>query len=448
MMLRTSITASVFLIGAAVSTSATAADWPGFRGPNRDGLSPETGLLKKWPQGGPKELWAAKNLGLGFGTPSVAGGVIYGIGLRDGKDGVWALKEADGSELWFSPFATEPKDVLTNTNGPASTPTFHNGKLYTVGNDGTLSCLSAKDGKEIWSKNYAKDFGGAVGGKSGVAWGYSESVFVDGDKIICIPGAKGAAVAALNADTGKTIWMADAGAIGNPGGKGFPGQGYSSPIKATIGGVPQYLALLGSGSGLVGVSADSGKVLWQYKGPAATGGVAQIPIPIVKDDRVWVSCSYSGGAALLQIVPKGDGTFDVKELKTYKKPELNNHHGGMVLVDGYIYFGHDQNGGSPVCVDFKTGEIKWGPEKPPSGGQKSAAVLYADGRLYFRYENGVLVLIEPSPEELKVVSSFKLPMPDQKSYPQSWPHPVIVNGKLYIRDQTVLHCYDLQAASK
>src|SRR6202012_902439 len=151
------------------------------------------------------------------------------------------------------------------------------------------------------------------------------------------------------------------------------------------------------------------------------------------------------GSALLQIVPKGPGAFEVKELKTYKKPDLNNHHGGMVLVDGNIYFGHDQNGGSPVCVDFKTGEIRWGPEKPPAGGQKSAAVLYADGRLYFRYENGVLALIEANPEELKVTSSFKLPAADQRSFPQSWPHPVIVNGKLYIRDQTVLHCYDVKA---
>ena len=354
-----------------------------------------------------------------------------------------ALKQADGSELWFTPFADKAGDVLTQTNGPASTPTVHNSKLYTVSADGTLSCLNAKDGKQVWSKNYQKDFGGAPGGKAGVAWGYSDSVLADGDKIICIPGAKGAAVAALKADTGETVWKTDAGAIGSAEKKGFAGQGYSSPIKSTIGGVPQYIALLGSGSGIVGVSADSGEVLWQYKGTAATGGVAQIPIPIVKDDKVWVSCSYAGGSALIQIVKGTSGDFEVKELKAYKKPELNNHHGGMVLVGEYIYFGHDQNGGSPVCVDFKTGEIKWGPDKSPAGGQKSAAVLYADGRLYFRYENGVMVLIEPSPEELKVVSSFKLPAADQKSYPQSWPHPVIVDGKLYIRDQTVMYCYDV-----
>lgn len=428
------------------STLALAADWPSFRGPNRDGVSAETGLLTTWPEGGPKQLWTAKNLGLGWGTPSIADGVIYGVGSRDGQDGVWALKEADGSELWFRPFATSPSGRFPQGNGPASTPTVHNNKLYTVSADGTVSCLDAKDGKEIWSKSYVKDFGGAVSNTNGVAWGYSDSVLADGDKVICTPAAKGAVLVALNAETGETLWKADAGAIGAPNSRGFSsGQGYSSPVKATIGGVPQYLILSGNGAGLVGVHAETGKVLWQYKGNAATGGTAQIPMPVVKDDRVWVSCSYNGGAALLQIMTKGKDGFEVKEVKTYRNRELNNHHGGMVLVGDHIYFGHDRNGGSPVCVDFKTGEITWGPEKSPAGGLRSAAVLFADGRLYFRYENGVMVLIDPDPKELKVVSSFKLPTADQRSHPQSWPHPVVVNGKLYIRDQTVMYCYDVQA---
>ena len=435
MTLRIPFLVSAFLVGAA---TVTAADWSGFRGPNRDGVSPETGLLKSWPKDGPKVVWTAKNLGLGWGTPSIADGVIYGVGTREGKDGVWALKEADGKELWFTPFADPAVGLLSQTNGPASTPTIHKGKAYTVSANGTVSCIDAKTGKAAWSKNYGKDFGGVPGGKGGVVWGYSDSVLADGDKIICTPGAKGAAVVALNADTGAVIWKADAGEIGG-------GNGYSSPLKATFGTTPAYVAELGSKSGLVAVHANTGKLLWQYKGTPATGGVAQIPIPIVKGDKVWVSTSYGGGAALLQIVPKGKDAFEVKELKAYKKPDLNNHHGGMVLVGDYIYFGHDQNGGNPVCVEFNTGEIKWGPEKPPAGGARSAAVLAADGRLYFRYENRKLVLIDPSPDELKVVSSFELPAADQKSHSQSWPHPVIVNGKMYIRDQTQMYCYDVKA---
>ncbi|QJW99112.1 PQQ-binding-like beta-propeller repeat protein [Frigoriglobus tundricola] len=430
MTLRVPFLACVFLAAA----TATAADWPGFRGPNRDGISTETGLLKKWPEGGPPKLWTAKDLGLGWGTPSVAGGKIFGIGTRDGKDGVWALKEGDGKELWFTPFADPAKGLAPQTNGPASTPTVHDGKVYAVSANGTLSCLSADTGKLVWKKNYVDEFDGKV-----PTWAYTDSVLVDGDKVICTPcGTKGAVVA-LSAANGDEVWKTEVNPIGG-------GYGYSSPIKATIGGVPMYIALLGQKSGIVGVEAATGKLLWQYKGTPAAGGVAQIPIPIVKGDHVWVSTSYGGGAALLQIVPKGK-EFEVKEVKAYKKPELNNHHGGMVLVGDYVYFGHDQNQGYPVCVEFKTGEIVWGPEKKEvAGGKGSAAVLYADGRLYYRYQNGVLVLIEPSPEGLKVVSSFKLPAADVTKYPQSWPHPVIANGKLYIRDQNVMYSYDLRAA--
>lgn len=413
-------------------TFATAADWPGFRGPNRDGLSPETGLLKEWPKDGPKQAWTAKNLGLGFGTPSVADGKIFGTGTRDGKDGVWALKEADGSELWFTPFAEAVK-VRNQANGPGGTPTYHDGKVYAVSLGGTLVCLDAKTGKEQWKKSYVTDFGGKV-----PAWGYNDSPLIDGDKLICAPCGGKAAVVALKLKDGEVVWKTDAGTIGD-------GAGYSSPIKATFNKVPMYVVLLGNQSGVVGVSAETGKVLWQYKGAAATGSTAQIPIPIVKDDKVWVSCSYGGGAALLQIVPKGTDGFEAKELKAYKKPELNNHHGGMLLVGDHVYFGHNQNDGNPVCVELKTGEIKWGPEKNPAGGSGSAAVLHADGRLYFRYQSGTIVLIEPNPKELKVVSSFKLPPADQRSNPQSWPHPVIVNGKLLVRDQTVMYCYDIKA---
>jgi outer membrane protein assembly factor BamB len=435
MTLRVPLLACAFLIAA----TATAADWPVFRGPNRDGICAETGLLKQWPQDGPPRLWTATNLGTGWGSVAVVGGKIYGVGHRDGKDGVWALNETNGEELWFTPFADPTDDHGPQTNGPASTPTVHNGKVYTVTFNGTLGCLDADKGKLLWTKSYVTGFGSDTATNKGVKWGYSESVLADGNKIICAPGAKGAAVVALKADTGATVWKADVGEVGG-------GHGYSSPVKATFGGVPAYVAELGNKSGLVAVSADTGKKLWQYKGTAATGGVAQNPMPVIKGDLVWVSTSYNGGSALLQIVSKGKTDFEVKELKTYKKPELNNHHGGMILVGDYLYFGHNQNEGFPVCVEFKTGKIKWGPEKPEAGGLKSAAILYADGRLYFRYENGVMVLIEPSPDELKVVSSFKLPTPDVKSFPQSWPHPVIANGKLYIRDQNVLHCYNVKAA--
>jgi outer membrane protein assembly factor BamB len=408
--------------------AATAADWPDFHGPNRDGVSAETGLLREWPKGGPPKVWAAKGLGFGFGTPSVGGGKVFGMGTLGGKDGVWALKEADGSEAWFTTF-DDPRKTNQN-NGPSGTPTYHDGKVYAVSSNGKLVCLDAQSGKKVWGADYVADFGGKV-----PSWGYTESPLVDGDKLICAPGAAKSTVVALNKDTGKPIWKADLGPVGG-------GNGYSSPVKATVADVPMYVVLLGDRAGLVGLHAETGKLLWQYTGRPAAGGTAQIPLPIIKGDRVWVSTSYSGGSALLQLAPAGADKFSVKELKSYKKPELNNHHGGMVLVGDYVYFGHDQKQGKPVCVDFKTGDIKWGPEPYPAGAAGSAAVLYADGRLYFRYENGLMVLIDPSPDGLKVVSSFKLPEPSGK---EGWPHPVIANGRLYIRDQDKLHCFNVKA---
>ncbi|MCE9561361.1 MAG: PQQ-binding-like beta-propeller repeat protein [Planctomycetes bacterium] len=421
--------------GLLFASTAIAEDWPQWRGPDRTGISKETGLLKSWPKDGPTLVWTAKNLGNGWGTPSVADGKIFGIGTREGKDGVWALKETDGSELWFTPFADPPaaKSVGGQTNGPGSTPTYSKGKVYAVSHNGTVVALDATNGKKSWTKSYISDFGGSL-----PRWGFNDSVLIDEDKVICAPGGPKAALAALKADTGATIWTTDAGDVSG-------GQGYSSPIKATIGNVPMYIILTGAKGGIMGVNAKTGKMLWKYNNTPAAGGVAQIPTPLVMGDLVWVSCSYGGGSALIQITSSGKDKFDVKEIKAYKKPELNNHHCGMVQVGDYIYFGHDQNKGFPVCVEFKTGAIKWGPEKNPAGADGSAAVVFADGRLYFRYQNGMLVLIEPSPDELKVVSSFKLPAPSEKGYPQSWPHPVVANGKLYIRDQNAMYCYNVKA---
>lgn len=423
---------SPLLAALVVFTSVAAADdWPTFRGPNRDGVCRETGLLRQWPADGPPKVWTVKGLGLGFGTPIVAEGKIFGMGTVGNKEVVWALKESDGSLLWSQPI-DDPRPKTNQNNGPSGSPTYDSGRIYSVSSKGKLVCLDARDGKLIWKKDYLADFGA----RGIPAWAFTDTPLVDGDKVVCVPTAAEAAVAALKKDTGEVIWKTEIkGGVGG-------GAGYSSVVKATLAGTPMYVVLLGDRAGVVGIDPDTGKLLWQYTGKPATGGVAQIPMPVVYKDRVWVSCSYSGGSALLQIVPDGPGRFTVKELKKYAKPELNNHHGGMVRVGDYVYFGHEQNNGNPVCVDLNTGEIKWGPEKNPAGGAGSAAVLYADGRLYFRYQNHVLVLIEPSPESLKVVSSFRLPEP---SYLQSWPHPVIANGRLYIRDQDKLHCFNVKA---
>ena len=421
-------------------------DWPQWRGQNRDGKSPETGLLKSWPKDGPAKLWTAKNLGLGFGNPSVAASKIFGMGTREGKDGVWALNEADGKELWFTPI-----DATRNANpnvGSGSTPAYADGKVYAVSNNnGVVAKLDAATGEIEWKKSYKDDFGAGTG-----AWGFNDSVLVDGDVVICTPSGSKGAIAALKTASGEVAWATQLGKV-NTGGGPEGGAGYCSPIKATIAGVTMYIVILDRPNGIVGVNVKTGAKIWSYT-KTALGGTAQIPTPIVVDDKVWFSTAYdekvaTAGAALLQLVPDGKDKFTVKEIRTYKKPELTNHHGGMILVDGYVYLGHGQNNGIPACVDMKTGELMWKADKYPAGAGASAAYSYGDGMLYIRYQNRLMTLVKPSPreEDNKIVSSFMLPEPNDKRYSQSWPHPVIANGKLYIRDQNVLYCYNVKAST-
>ena len=417
------------LLAAPPDSASAATDWPQFRGPARDGVSAERGLLTSWPTEGPKRLWTATALGGGYSTVSVVGGVIYGTGLKpDGQEHLFARATADGHELWSTPIAEKQK--VGYGEGPRSTPTFADGRVYAVSMGGTLACLNAADGKPVWSKNYVKDFGGSV-----QAWGYSESVLVDDGKVICTPCSKAAAMLALDAKTGATVWTAT---VKDAGGAG----GYASAVKATVGGVPMYINLLGKSGGVTAVHAKTGKVLWQYS--RIMNGTANIPSVLVQGDLVFASTGYGdGGAALLKMAVAGDGVT-AKEVKYYKAGELQNHHGGMVVVGGTIYFGHGHNQGYPAAVDFATGDILWKESKPMLGGQGSAAAVAADGMVVLRYQNGVVAMFKANPKEFEAVSSFKIPEPSKQP---SWPHPSIANGKLYLRDQDKLHCFELKAGN-
>ena len=402
-------------------------DWPQWRGPNRDDVSAETGLLQKWPDGGPKKVWTVSGLGGGYSTPSVAAGKIFGMGKIDADEHIWALNEADGSPAWSVSIGTAAK--VGYGEGGRSTPTYANEKVYTVSMSGDLVCVNAKDGSPVWKKSYTKDFGGKV-----QSWGFSESVLVDGDAVIATPGSAAAAIVKFKADTGETIWQAP---VKDPGGA----NGYSSPVKATVDGVPMYINLLGKSGGVVGVHADSGKLLWQYK--HVMNGTANIPTVVVKDNFVFCSTGYGdGGAALIKLTKSGD-VFAVDELKYHPAKTLQNHHGGMVLVGDYVYLGRGHGRGLPTCVDFKTGNVVWAEDEAAGKGNGSGCVTYADGMLYFRYENGVMALVKASPKGFELEGRFDIP---EKSGKASWPHPVVANGKLYVRDQDKLHCFDVKAA--
>ena len=263
-------------------------------------------------------------------------------------------------------------------------------------------------------------------------WGYSESPLIDGDRLLCTPGAKDAMIVALDKKTGKTIWQGKTPS--DLGERGKDGAGYSGIVVSHGAGVKQYVQL--TGRGVLSFRADDGKFLWNYN-PVANG-TANIPTPIASGDHIFCSTGYGTGSALLKLSKSGSSGVKAKEVYFLDDKTLQNHHGGMVLVNGKIYTGHKHNNGFPICVDLKSGEVEWGgDERGP--GRGSAAVTYADGHLIFRYENGTLALIEATPKKYNLVASFDPAHQEGKS----WAHPVVANGRLYLREQDKLMCYNL-----
>lgn len=402
------------MLSLALISSLQAGDWPQWRGPNRDGKSTDTGLLKEWPEGGPKQAWKATGLGGGYSTPSVSNGRIFGSGYRGNDEYVWALDAGTGKEIWSTKTGPAEKNV-GYPEGPRSTPTIDGNSLYTLSAGGQLVCLDASNGKEQWHKDLKKDFGGRM--MSG--WGFSESPLVDGDKVVCTPGSLKGTVLALNKKTGETIWQS----------QDFTDKSaYSSLMIANFGGVRQYVQI--TDAHVVGISAEDGKLLWQAD---RRGRTAVIPTPIVTEDHVYVTSGYNVGCNLFKISKDGSA-FKAEEV--YANQNMVNHHGGVILVGNHVY-GHSDKGGW-TCQDLKSGDVEW-----TNTGVGKGSISFADGFFYIRSEGskGTVALIEASPKGYKEHGRFDQPDRTKK---QSWPHPVIANGKLYLRDQDNLFCYDLK----
>ncbi len=394
--------------------------WPQWRGPNRDGISRETGLLDSWPSEGPPVAWKASGLGKGYSSVAVTGNRIYTMGKFGDETRLVALSTDGGSVLWTTP--------VGGGKEPNCSPTVDGDLVFGISHGGDLLCANAETGREVWRKNFEQDFGG----KMMSMWGFSESPTVDGDRLIVTPGAQRAMMAALDKRTGNVIWQA--AMPSNVGSAGQDGAGYSSIAISNAGGVKQYVQLVGRG--VISVDARTGKMLWGYNRIA--NGTANVPTPIVTGDFVFCSSGYGdGGAALLRLTGSRTGV-NVDEVWYKKSNELQNHHGGMILIGDYVYMGHGHNNGFPVCFDLKSGRDAWRPGRGPGSG--SAAVVCADGHLYFRYENGVMALIEATPSEYKLKGEFKIGIKNG----QSWAHPVISDGRLYLRDQHEMLCYDIR----
>ncbi|MBL7189123.1 MAG: PQQ-binding-like beta-propeller repeat protein [Phycisphaerae bacterium] len=426
-LLTTILSVATCLVASSYDNTCRAGDWPQWRGPNRDGICDETGLLTSWPEGGPKLLWEISGLGKGYSTLAIVGDRFYTMGdVSVGSETVQCILAYDLStheRLWTAEVG-EP-----HSDGPRGTPTVDNGLIYAVGTGGNVVCVSADSGELRWSKNLQKDLGG---GKN-PGWRFSESPLIDGDRLLCTPGGRDAVMAALDKKTGELIWKCSMPDIGP---KGKDEAGYSSIVAADIAGVRQYVQL--TNKGLVGVAAKDGRFLWGYN-PIAND-VANISTPVVCGDSIFCSTAYGTGSALVKLSKTGDGV-SAEEVYFLDANTFQNHHGGFVRIGEYIYGGHDHGKGKPTCVEVKTGKIMWQADQPGGG---SAAVLYADGHLYFRYQDDVLALIEANPHEYNLKSTFKLPRRKGMSG-NGWAHPVIVDGKLYVRHADVLLVYDVKA---
>lgn len=396
--------------------------WPQFRGPNRDGVSTETGLLKSWPKEGPPLLWQAKGAGRGYASLAIADGKIFTLGdgpstATDKDEYALCFNEANGSQLWKTKTGPAWNRGTPSWQSSRSTPTVDGESVYVLTAHGSLICLESATGRERWRKNMEQDFGG----KKGDGWGYSESVLVDGDWVVCTPGGGKATLVALDKRTGNLVWKAT-----DPGNKGA---GHASIVPSTIGTVKVYVQTTASAA--LGVRARDGKVLWSYP----LRGTAVIPTPIVRGDLVFVDVGYNVGGALLRQVADGDG---VKIQEIYGlKPALNNKHGGIVLVGDYLY-GDKNDGGIPFCAELMTGNVVWSSR---GSGSQSASVTAADGNLYIRYANGTMVLVPANPQGYKEAGSFKIPESGKRP---GWSHPVVANGKLFLREQDFIFCYDIK----
>lgn len=407
-------------------------DWPQWRGPNRDGKSAETGLLKKWPEKGPELAWTFKDTGGGYSGPAIVGGKIYIMGARKGGTDLIALDEKTGKELWSTQITTPAFDFKGNAwgVGPRATPTVADGMIYALAADGVLACVDLK-GKIQWKKHMIKDLGGDVnpigGGPKIVAWGYCWSPLVDGDKVICVPGGTKGTVAALDKKTGKELWRST----------DLTTQAtYSSPMPATIGGVKQYLIM--TDSGVAGVS-EKGELLWNFKKRFPYPDVV-VPTPIAHDNHVYVTAGYGAGCDMIEITNK-DGKFGVTPV--YDNKYMKNTLGGVILLDGYVYGASERVGW--LCQDFKTGKRKWNQRGAAALGDGS--VVYADGLLFlYAAQGGELGLIEASPKGWSVKGRFHLPEKAKIKPPsgRNWTPPVIANGMMYVRDQELLFCYKVK----
>lgn len=420
------LAATLTMASAPNASMADDGDWAQWRGPARDGIAAEQNLLKSWPEGGPKLAWKYESAGLGYSSSAVSNGRLYTMGQRGADTLAICLDAKTGKELWGQKIGpgTQSNDYLTGWGGgPRSTPTVDGTHAYFLTDLGDLACLSVADGSVVWSKNLIKDFGGGI-----PQWGYSESVLIDGDNLICTPGGKTFLVG-LNKKTGEKVYES----------KGFEDASqYVSIMKTNVGQTPIYITA--AKSGMVAFDAKTGE--HQFTSPTTGNKTAVIPTPIIVGDQVYHSSGYKAGNTLVKLSSQG-GKVTADEIYHFDKESMENHHGGYVLNDGTIYGFTSALRGAWVAQDLKTGSILWNHK---TGKTRSGSIAMADGMLYcYDDSEGVCYLVAPSRDDWQEKGSVKLPSEwsGDRQRGAIWAHPVIAGQKLIIRDQDLIYAFDI-----
>jgi len=393
---------------------AGAGDWPQFHGPRRDNISTETGLLKSWPEAGPKLLWQASGLGHGYSSIAIGGGRMYTAG-NQGRVTVVTAKDLKGKTLWQAKCGGAWTSKATFP-GSRSTPTYEDGRLYCETPTGDLVCLDATNGKKLWGLNILEKFKG-----KNIRWALSESLLIDGERLICAPGGSEGGLVALNKRTGAVVWACKTG----------DQAGYASPIVIEDKGLRIIVTL--TLKALVGVEAETGTLLWRESHESYAD--ENVLMPIYNDGHLFVS-SVAAGSRKWKITVEGKAA-SVKEV--WRNKHMDNHHGGVVLLDGYLYGSScAYNRGKWLCLDWKSGKPTY-----IDAGVGKGSVTVADGMLYILGERGTMGLVTPTPKSHDVVSRFTLPKGGQGPW---WAHPVVSDGRLYLRHGDLLYAYDVRAA--
>ena len=397
----------------ALGQAAIAGDWPRWRGANHDDISAETGLLQTWPSDGPNRLWLSKDIGIGYSAPSVSNGKLFILGTKDEKEHLFAKSVETGKTLWAVPL----NGVFNNNwgNGPRGAATVDGDKVYALGAKGGLVCVNTADGKVIWTTDLTEDLGGEA-----PYWGYTESVLVDGDLVICTPGGGKGTLAALDKNSGKVVWRSR---------EWKDGAQYASPVPATINGKRQIVQL--TQKTLAGISVLDGSVIWKNAWPGRT---AVIPTPIIQGNQIYISSGYGVGCRKITL------SSDNSVREDYSNRNMKNHHGGVLLLRGHLYGYSDGRGWT--CQNLRTGEAVWDSKKLGKG-----CVTYADNRLYCMDEgSGTVVLASADTKGWKEHGRFKLEPQTELRKPSGriWTHPVVSNGVLYLRDQELLFAFDVK----